>query len=229
MHRRARTFSFAVLSVVAVTVVGAGLAWACTPSGFGTPATPTSTPPTVAPPPAGGPAVAPPAPNVAAPVDTSGSSATGSTSGANDSVRVDVAPRSGATPQAPAAAAPSPFQVRVNGSTAGVSRQGSQVVFSSSKAPAKAAAKPKKAKTAAKPAAKAAVSPRTATADLWSGLAASSSSPISAAEASSGKSGGLGSGVILGLAIVGLGIAGLAGAFVVTTSRRRAASKANTR
>jgi hypothetical protein len=73
------------------------------------------------------------------------------------------------------------------------------------------------------------VSPRTATADLWSGVAAPTSS-IAAAEAKSGgQSGGLSGGVILGLAILGVGIAGLAGTALVTTSRRRAASKANTR
>ncbi|HTN23441.1 MAG TPA: hypothetical protein VL120_05605 [Solirubrobacteraceae bacterium] len=69
-----------------------------------------------------------------------------------------------------------------------------------------------------------------ATADLWSGVAAPSKSPLVAAEAASGgQAGGLPGGVLAGLLVLGLGMAGLTGAFVVTTARRRVSSRRNTR
>ena len=40
MRRRTRLFSTAVLSALSVAVIGVGLAWACTPEGFGTPEAP---------------------------------------------------------------------------------------------------------------------------------------------------------------------------------------------
>jgi len=58
---------------------------------------------------------------------------------------------------------------------------------------------------------------------------APATSPLAAAEATSGgQAGGLPGGVLAGLIVLGLGMAGLTGAFVVTTGRRRASSKRNT-
>jgi len=244
VHRRARTFSLAALSVVAIAAMGAGLAWACTPSGFGTPATPSDRPapndqlPEVTPP-ATAPSTQAPAPSPAAP-RAGTESASGSVSGATGSPRSGATPRVQPAPQAPRSTgapatriAPSQFAARESGATAGVTRSGGQVVFSGSGAPAKADARGARTKKAAKAATgpgRAGVSDRTATADLWSGVAAPTASPISAAEATAdGQTGGIGGGVAVGLAILGLGVAGLAGALILIPARRRAASKVNTR
>jgi len=58
--------------------------------------------------------------------------------------------------------------------------------------------------------------------DLWTGVTSASTSPIAAAEATSGsQGGGLGSGVIAGAAILALGLVGLAGGVMATVARRR--------
>jgi len=116
--------------------------------------------------------------------------------------------------------------LRHNGATAGVTRQGTQAVFSSSKSPAKTHTT-KAAKTTAPANATATTAPtRSATADLWSGVKSATTSPITAAEASAGgQSTGMATSVIAGLAILGLGIAGLTGTFLITAGRRRTATK----
>lgn len=59
-------------------------------------------------------------------------------------------------------------------------------------------------------------------------MKSAATSPVAAAEASAaGQSGGIGTGVVAGLAILAVGIAGLAGGFIVTTmGRRRVAGSA---
>jgi hypothetical protein len=60
------------------------------------------------------------------------------------------------------------------------------------------------------------VSARTAAGDPWSGFATSASSSLSSAEATAGgMSDEPGTGIALGLGILGVGIAGLTGAFLV--------------
>jgi hypothetical protein len=67
---------------------------------------------------------------------------------------------------------------------------------------------------------------RSATGDLWSGVRSAATSPIAAAEASAGgQTGGLSTSVVAGMAILGLGLAGLTGAFLVTAGRRRTATR----
>lgn len=225
-------------------MVGAGLAWACTPSGFGTPATPGSTPTSTPAPPVadvgGSPAAT--APGVAAPVavgvnttsPANSAPATRATSGATRagshavaSPRTPASTRIPASTRAPASstAPSSQFAARAHGATAGVARHGSQVVFAQSAAPVvKARGKTKGASRTPAAPARAQVPAQSAIGDLWSGVG-TPTSPLSAAEASAGGgSGGLGSGVVLALALLGVGVVGL-GAFGATTARRRAASK----
>jgi len=68
---------------------------------------------------------------------------------------------------------------------------------------------------------------------VWSGFAASSArSPVSAAAAaasSSGQGGGLGSQVLIGMVILGLGLVGVFGGVLVTVTRRRRAASGSTR
>lgn len=118
----------------------------------------------------------------------------------------------------------SALHARESGATAGVTHgPDGQPVFSSSTAPKGKAA----GKRHATPAARAhspAPSARSATGDLWSGVASPSRPSFSAtaAPASAGAGGGVGSGVLVGSAILGLGLVGLLGAaFVVGEQRRR--------
>ncbi len=136
--------------------------------------------------------------------------------------------------KSPASSAKAPVAARQTGATAGIQRQGAQAVFASSAAPAKARvtkkAASKPAKATATPSARATAPASSSTADLWSGVAAPAKSPLAAAEATSrGQAGGLPGGVVAGLLVLALGMAGLTGAFVVTTGRRRASSKRSTR
>jgi hypothetical protein len=118
---------------------------------------------------------------------------------------------------------------RENGGTAGVSSKAGHSVFTSSVAPTKARTTHRAhvATHAVTP------SPRTATGDVWSGFAATSRSPLSAAASYSGsQGGGLSSQVLAGMLVLGLGLTGVCGgAFAVTTSRRRkvAAARAGKR
>ena len=251
VRRRMRLFSMAVLSALSVTVIGAGLAWACTPDGFGTPQAPSapSEPPPPPPPPAPS-AVAPPppataaspaAPAASAPAGTSAGAASPSisaapaSSGADAVVRRNVGARrsattagSGATSRSGGSAgagAPSndvgqraggpiessgqaAIDARVSGATAGVSRQGGRSVFSSSSA----------AKGSARPAAPTG----SASGDLWTSVQSARTPSVAAAAGPvDGRSGELGTGVLAGVLILGLGVTGLTGAFLVTAGRRR--------
>lgn len=262
MQNRVRVFCLAIVSVLSVGVVGAALAWACTPPGFGTPASPTAAPnaaptpnapaPTPTPTP---PAAADPAPTAAAPAaapapavvqssapvsaTTSGATARSSRREASSPKTSPAAPATSparsAKPRVPVAPTRvAPVVARQNGATAGVQRQGAQSVFSSSAAPARARvtkkAEPKTGRANATPAPRATPPAGSSTSDLWSGVAAPAKSPLAAAEATSGgKAGGLPGSVVAGLLVLALGMAGLTGAFVVTTGRRRASSKRNTR
>jgi hypothetical protein len=224
--RRARRISFALLSVLGVAVVGAGMAWACTPPDFGTPASPPPPPP-----PSGSSsgaptssvdgtaAAAPPSPQGPVSVDQStGSSLT--TSGAiSTSTHADASPGTRVR-----RASPSPFTAREKGATAGLERQGDQLVFSkSTSSSAKPGSNASRAKQLAR-SERASVSGRSATADLWSGLARPTMPSMSAAEVEAARrSGGVGGGVVLGFAIVGFGLVGLT-ASVLFSTRRRAAS-----
>ncbi len=92
---------------------------------------------------------------------------------------------------------------RVNGATAGVTRQGGQSVFSSSTAPRSSGR-----------------SSASAAARKWSGVPSAGANPslASAAEVG-GKSGGLG-GLVAGSVILALGLVGLAGGALLVTVRR---------
>ena len=218
-----------------MAVVVGGLAWACTPSGFGTPSQPAeegSPPPSD---PATSGSQAPPAeqqpstqPSQSAPpaepATRTTTSASGTTSGALPAKSRPQPERPVARPKpaAPVAIAPV-IQARQNGATAGVSTQGTQVVFNSSKAPAKA---DRKKAAAPAPTLEPQADPRTATDDVWADLAAPKGSALAAAEAASvgGKS-GVGTGVIIGLGLLTVGLSALAGAAIATAGRRRKAGR----
>jgi hypothetical protein len=111
------------------------------------------------------------------------------------------------------------FAARVSGATEGVTRSGEQTVFAGSaardSAPVTTQAAGRPSEEAASPAA------RSGTGDVWSGFAARPSASLSTAGAAAApQSGGLGSQAI-GMAAVGLGLAGLAGGFVVAAVRRQ--------
>jgi hypothetical protein len=85
-------------------------------------------------------------------------------------------------------------------------------------------------RSAQAPATAPAASKRSATGDLWSGVSSLGRSPLAAAEATSGaSSGGLGASVVAGMLILGVGLAGLTGAFLYTAGRRRTAASATRR
>jgi hypothetical protein len=89
-----------------------------------------------------------------------------------------------------------------------------QAVFTSSTAPARKA-------TAHKSANAPVPTTRSAVGDVWSGVASSSSPPTAAAPAAVGEGGSSGPGVIVGIAVLALGLVGLSGGFVVAGRRRR--------
>jgi len=106
----------------------------------------------------------------------------------------------------------SQFTARVQGATAGVTSRGGQPVFASSVAPKKSGA------NAASP------STRSAVGDVWSGFGPStggSPSVSSAAHAFSPGGQGGGSGGGAGIAILGIGLVGALGTFLVAGLRRR--------
>jgi len=109
------------------------------------------------------------------------------------------------------------FAQRESGATVGTTSRGGQAVFGSS-APAKGKSAAT-TKAASKPATST-PSTRSAGGDLWSGFKPSSRSSVFAAEASAQPSGN--GGVTAALALLGLGLAGIAGAmsFVLLRSRR---------
>ena len=247
MGGRSRILLIGTLSVLSTVLAGVSIAWACTNGAFGTPATPPAAGPTQTP--IGG-TVAPtvPAPPPSPSAAAAGSSAAAaapapapvvsSTSGAVHSNASATAPasRRTATSSPTRAATPTTGQsqlvAREHGLTAGVTRQGSQTVFTSSTAAgvqtavtarprARATARAHAPVTHAK-----APSPASAVGDLESGFANSSTatSLASASAAGSGSGSGLSSSVIAGLAILGLGLVALTGGAVVATRPRRARS-----
>ena len=232
MRNRGRFISIAVFASLA-TIVGATLSWACTPATFGTPATPAA-PPAPAntesvPTPSAPAAITAPAASNPAPAST-GTSGSGSTSGAPARVRTPVAaPRSNAV--APRVVAPSTqqqrtgvvanrtFAQRASGGTVGTttSRAG-QPVFARSAAPAKKAAK-------AAGEARTAPSTRSAAGDLWSGFEPAERSSVLQASAA-GQDEGVNGTAAAALAFLGIGLTGIAGAAAFLALRgRRAKSR----
>lgn len=239
MGRQTRAGVLAVLGTMSLFAGVAGLSWACGPSGYGVPATPAAPPTSTAQP------AAPPS-TVQAPSSTSAPQAPAVQVqvGSGTARSVATQPR-GVQPQrapsqqqrvavggrtAPGPATRADIGARVSGSTAGVVQQRGQSVFASSAAPASAKAKGDKSaaarkKAAAKSTPAPALSQRSATGDLWSGLTSGGASLASAASAG-GTGGGLSGGVVAALAMLGLGLAGLTGAALVAGRRRRAGAAA---
>lgn len=239
MNGRRRSLSVAVLSVLAMAVVGVSLSWACTNPGFGTPSAPP--PPAASEPSGGGNTAAAPAGSTApAKVTDTGtspsSSPTSSTSGAVDSRANTVnrvesrqvadggAGRSGSgVPAAPSVGRES-IAARERGATAGVDNSGKQPVFASSQTPQ---AKPPKAKQAARAAAPS-LSQRSATSELWSAFEPATSS-VRASEAQASLP-GRDDGRRLAIALFGLGFVGILGTLAaVAASRRRWAQASSAR
>lgn len=233
MVRRTRVGALTLVGTVSVPVVIAGMAWACGPSGYGTPEAPPQPGAVVAP-------VTPPASNAPLPsgpgptqppptqitVESGSATTVGGRSQSSPSAPVEV--RTPALSQGRSAlppAARSDLSARVNGATAGVVESRGQTVFRSSTAPKAKAAKRDKA--GARPPAKSApaVSERAATGDLWGGLATADANLASAA-ALGKDGGGMSGGLIAALAILGLGLAGLTGGALATAGRRRRAGAA---
>lgn len=231
VHRSKRFVSVVIFAGLAC-VVGASLAWACTPSTFGTPATPAPPPPTTAVPSPVPPASPTgPTPQAAPPgavnvnVNTLPAQSF-STTGQSPPLRTTGSePNPGATrgpAGTPAVAvdvgrsrAGSAFGQRAAGGTAGTVSQAGQRVFASATPPARA--KASKGKRSA-----AAPSARTAAGDLWAGFQPGERASVSTAEASA-KSEGVGGTVAAALAVLGLGLAGMAGTMAAVGVRRRRA------
>ena len=220
------------MGTVSVPVMIAGMAWACGPSGYGTPESPsvpnTNTAAPVAP-------TSPSAPTSAAPTSSPAPTSVAPQNGSATTQGIQSSGRT--TPQAPSAnrtaprtsvptpAARADLNARINGDTAGVVTQRGQTVFRSSTAP-RAAKKPARAKGTPRPAKTTpAVSERAATGDLWGGLASSDANLASAA-ALSNDGGGMSTGLVATLALLGLGLAGLTGGALATAGRRRKAGAA---
>ncbi len=111
----------------------------------------------------------------------------------------------------------SQFAARVRGATEGVTRRGGQSVFTSSAGPKH---KPSSKASSARPPAN----------GPWSDSGTSSKpapSLTSAHAFSSGQSGGFGGSVTAGIALLGLGLAGVLGGFMVAVGRRRRAESPN--
>lgn len=241
MWTRARSLPVAVVAVFAalsLMMLGASLAFACTPPNFGTPTAPPAAeaePDPAASAPAQG-APAQPAPSSA---DSTAAVGSGSVSGARTpSVAApqatspapqatDPARRGAAQPapvgggsRATAPAAPADqFATRDGGGTEGVTSQGGQQVFASSTAKGKKPAGAR-AGAASAPAEGGAVS------DVWSGFSSGSAASEAGAPAAA-LAGEKGSGATLGLAILGLGLVGVLGTFVVLAAPRRRLAEAN--
>ena len=231
MVRRTRIGALTLVGTVSVPVVIAGMAWACGPSGYGTPESPAppvatvapSTPPTSnTPPPTGsGPAQPPP-------VQVTVESGSSTTSGAGQSGRSGPVAQSPALSQGRSVVPPTAradLSTRVAGGTAGVVESRGQTVFRSSTAPKAKAGSRAKAKARPAPASAPAVSERAATGDLWGGLATADANLASAAALNKDE-GGLSGGLTAALVILGLGLAGLTGGALATAGRRRRAGAA---
>ena len=226
MNSRNRMGVLALVGALSVPVVVAAVAWACSPSGYGTPESPPPPPTsTVQPTPSttsAPQAVAqPPASPVQVQVNTPGTATntTGSVIRAPKKVGSD--PARTVAPGRSVNTGAANLTARLNGATAGVVKQGSQKVFASSAPPRRAAARSEKsaARTPARKAAPA-ISERTATSDLWS--AVTGSNPSLASAASSADTGGGLSGLALaGIAMLGLTLAAIAGGALVSVGSRR--------
>ena len=234
MVRRTRVGVLALVGTVSVPVMIAGMAWACGPSGYGTPESPavpntnTAPPPTA---PAQQPTVTLPnsegTPAVSVQVQrTTATTKSVDSRGPSGTV---TRPNNTASPR-PTVLTPSAradLNARLRGGTAGLAQERGQAVFRSSTAPKAAAPARAKSKGKARPAAKSTptVSERAATGDLWGGLASADANLASAA-ALGNDDGGLSGGMIAALAVLGLGLAGLTGGALATAGRRRMAGAA---
>jgi len=108
------------------------------------------------------------------------------------------------------------FEARRSGATEGVTTSGGQPVFTGSVAKDAAAdVSGDGADAGASPAA------TSATGNLWSGFAPDQSSSLSAADASAAPQSGDGGSQTIGMAILGLGLTGLLGGFLVAAVRRQ--------
>lgn len=240
MARQTRASVLGLVGTASVTAVVAGLAWACGPSGYGVPESPAPPPSsTAAPPtplPSTGPSAAAPSapasgPAVSAPESGSGT-ASGGGSGATNRSQPQRTPTQGGSGGGGFTTAPSPagqadINARVQGRTAGVSRESGRPVFASSTAPspARAAKRGKgKAREAAAKSNAPAVTERSATADLWTGVSSGTNPSLASAAAIDGGGGGLGGGAVAALAVFGLGLVGISGAVLATAARRRRAA-----
>ena len=235
MVRRSRAGFLALLGTMSASVMlVAGVAWACGPSGFGVPEAP-PVPPSATGQPAGPPTSATPTSPQASPpapvnIDIGpAESAAGTTRGVDAGRTGSQSPRAQAPAQgqstAPASAGQADITARVEGSTAGVRQQGRQSVFASSTAPAASKADRGKSK-ASSPARSStpAVSERSAAGDLWSGVTSRGGNPsLASAAAMGGQSDGLSGGAVAGIAVLGLGLVGIAGGALATAGRRRRA------
>ena len=245
MVRRTRVGVLGLVATMTAPVAVAGLAWACGPSGYGVPETPAAPPastaqpaPSTVRPPAPSEASAPAqAPAASAPAET-GSATTRSVRetaavgrGGGGGERGSTAPQrpsqlgGAVTGTAPRSSTQADIRARVHGSTAGVVQQGRQSVFASSTAPAASKADRGKGKARSSASGAPAVSEGTASSEGWSGVTSTGASPsLESAAAAEGDSGGLSSGVVMAvIALLGLGLAGITGAALVTGRRRRAA------
>ncbi len=111
----------------------------------------------------------------------------------------------------------SDITARVQGATAGVVRSGDQSVFASSTAPGK-----DKASRSEGP------SESTAASEGWSGVTSTANPSLAAAEAMGEDSGGgLSDGLVAGIVLLALGLAGITGGSVLVAARRRRAGATN--
>lgn len=244
MVRRTHVGVLALAGTLSVPVVVAGVAWACGPSGFGVPETPAVPPPSTAAPVAPNAVKAPPAnpnpPDSPVTLEIQGGSAdarsvvrepsspsprTPSQQGAGQQGAVGGNTQGAAGGNtAPSPAAQADINARVAGSTAGVVSQRGQSVFASSAAPratqkSRGKSKARASATSTTPA----VSERAATGDLWGAVTSTGANP-SLASAAGPDSGGLSGGVVAAIAMLGLGLAGIAGGALATAGRRRRAA-----
>ena len=240
MARRTRAGVLAVLGTSSLFAGVVGLSWACGPSGYGVPESPSAPPASTAQPAA--PPSAVQAPSSTAPPQAPavrievGSGTVRSVATEPRGVQPQRAPSQqrvaagGQTGTGTGPATRADINARVGGSTAGVVRQGGQQVFASSAAPGSAKAKSGKGtvarkKAPAKSTSAPAPSSRSATSDLWSGLNSGGANLASAASAGT-ATGGLSGGMVAALGMLGVGLAGLMGAALVTGRSRRAGAAA---
>jgi hypothetical protein len=241
--RKTRAGVLSVVGVLSVPVVIASVAWACGPSGYGVPETPAAPPASTGAPIAPATTSSPAAPTSSGqPPAVQVQSGSLSTNGASGTSGQGSPPSGQGNPPSPGGSsgggdptsAPpvrAQFNARVLGATAGVTNQGGQRVFASSTAPGKASSTGRgkatgKAKSSARSAARSvapAVSQRTATGDLWSGVTSRANPSLASAAAGAKEGGGLSSGVVAAMALLGLGLAGIVGFALVTSRRRRVA------